>query len=220
MPVPSTVPVIEDAEGAARVRACCLPHAEGSLVGHFGTYPPHASEQLAQVLTALLARRESCAALLLGRGGEALRERILREHPHLAGRLHAKGLLPRREISTHLAACDLVLLPFPDGVSTRRTSAMAALAHGLAVVTTRGRLTEPLWDESRAVELVEAGDARAMCGAAERLLADEDERARLSAAARVLYGERFDLARTISALRRGVEDEQSAREVLAAEAKA
>jgi glycosyltransferase involved in cell wall biosynthesis len=220
LPVPSTVPVESDPSDVAQIRARYVSRDGGSLVGHFGTYPSYVAEHLARLLPMLLARRESCAALLLGRGGAALRERILREHPTLATRLHAPGVLPARSLSSHLAACDILALPFPDGVSTRRTSAMAALAHGLAVVTTEGRLSEPLWAESRAVELVAAGDLDAMCEAIERLLADDAERVRLSASARALYLDRFDIARIISTLRRGVEEKHVTPDVIAAEVKA
>jgi glycosyltransferase involved in cell wall biosynthesis len=220
LPVPSTLKAEPDASEVARVRALCVPRGGGSLVGHFGTYPAPVAEHLARTLPALLGRRESCAALLLGRGGADLRERILGEHASLAARLHAPGVLPARALSSHLAACDLVALPFPDGVSTRRTSAMAALAHGVAVVTTVGRLSEPLWAESGAVELVAAGDPLATCAAVERLLADDTERARLAAAGRALYRERFDVARTISALRRGDGETQAAPDSLPAEAEA
>jgi glycosyltransferase involved in cell wall biosynthesis len=210
-PVPSTVPVEADASEVERLRALYVPKggARGekgrALIGHFGTYPAQVAEHLAAFLPALLKRRESCAALLLGRGGRELRERIARQHPPLAARLHAPGVLDAPALSSHLAACDVMALPFPDGVSTRRTSAMAALAHGLALVTTRGRLSEPLWAESGAVELVAAGDPGATLAAVERLLGDEAARARLASAARSLYRERFDLAHTISALRRDAE---------------
>jgi glycosyltransferase involved in cell wall biosynthesis len=221
LPVPSTVKVEPDASEVERVRALCVPQVEGgSLVAHFGTYPAPVAEHLVSLLPVLLGRRESCAALLLGRGGEHVRERIVREHPALAARLHAPGILHARSLSSHLAACDLLMLPFPDGVSTRRTSAMAALAHGLAVVTTVGRLSEPLWAECGAVELVAAGDPRATCAAVERLLADEDARARLGDAGRALYRERFDLARTISALRRDVAETRTPADAVTAEAEA
>lgn len=204
-PVPSAVPVVTDPSNVTRLRSLYVPQG-GALVGHFGTYPAQVAEHLSTFLPALLKRREPCAALLLGRGGRELRERLAREHPALAARLHAPGVLDARALSSHLAACDVLALPFPDGVSTRRTSAMAALAHGLALVTTRGRLSEPLWAECGAVELVAAGDPEATLAAVERLLDDKVARARLASAARSLYRERFVLARTISALRRDAED--------------
>ena len=47
-----------------------------------------------------------------------------------------------------------MLQPYPDGVSSRRTTVTSLLAHGCAVVTTRGPLTEGLWQESGAVDVV------------------------------------------------------------------
>jgi glycosyltransferase involved in cell wall biosynthesis len=200
LPVPSTVPVVEDAAGVAAIRLRYGP-AGGFLVGHLGTYGPPTAELLAVVLPLILRCRKKSAVLLLGRGGERVRDELLGRHADLAGRLHATGLLPAADLSRHLSACDLMLQPFPDGVSSRRTSVMAALAHGLPVATTTGPLTEPLWAESGAVSLTPSGDIPALAKAAERLLADEAERQRLSAAARVLYQGRFEVSHTIRALR-------------------
>jgi glycosyltransferase involved in cell wall biosynthesis len=44
-------------------------------------------------------------------------------------------------VSKHLSAAAIALLPYPDGISDRRTTALAALAHGLQVVSTRGSAT-------------------------------------------------------------------------------
>lgn len=200
LPVPSTIPVVADPSRTAEVRSQCVSPRDGLLVGHFGTYTQHIAEQLGRVLPALLSSHADATALLLGRGSEEARDRVLREHPSLAGRIHATGLLAAGELSAHLAACDILLQPFTDGVSSRRTSAMAGLAHGLAVATTSGRLTETLWAESGAVALAPAGDDAALIEVAARLLASDAERARLGAAARTLYRERFDVSRTIAAL--------------------
>ena len=100
-------------------------------------------------------------------------------------------------------ACDLMLQPYADGVSTRRTSLMAALAHRSAVVTTDGVLTEPLWRQSGAVALVDSGDLAAMRATLTHLMDDPARRARMGAAAGALYAERFDVAHTIAALREG-----------------
>jgi glycosyltransferase involved in cell wall biosynthesis len=78
---------------------------------------------------------------------------------------------------------------------------MVGLSHGLPVVTTKGRLTEALWQESGAVALAPVEDVEALVETAEHLLLDIVVRRRLSAAGRALYDERFAMQRTIAALR-------------------
>ena len=77
---------------------------------------------------------------------------------------------------------------------------MAGVAHGRAIVTNDGWNTEPDWAASGGVAMAPLGDLDAFAGAAGRLLADPDERARVGAAARSLYDRRFALERTIEAL--------------------
>jgi hypothetical protein len=218
LPVPSTTPAVADSEEAAATRSLYAP-AGVPLVCHFGTYGGQVARALARLLPRLLSDEDAgCAVLLLGRGGGAMREELLRARPDFASRIHAAGTLPPEELSRRLAACDLLLQPYPDGVSTRRTSAMAGLAHGLPVVTTKGVLTEPLWEESGAVALAPAGDDEALLGEVRKLLASPEERARLSAAAHSLYRERFDVSHTIAALRGAEEDHAGAAAALGAEA--
>jgi len=141
------------------------------------------------------------AALLLGRGSKALRGELIDRHPDLARRVHATGALDAAGISLHLSACDVMIQPYPDGVSSRRTSLMVGLSHGLPIVTTLGRLTESFWAGSGAVALAPVGDAVAMLEATERLLANPVEGGRMGSAAKALYRERFDVKHTITALR-------------------
>lgn len=222
LPVPSTTPVTASADEAAATRA--LYAAEGSaLVGHFGTHGGLVADALKRVLPRLLSETEAtgaCVVLLIGQGGEELRAELLRAHPRLAGRVHATGTLAAESLSRHLAACDLLLQPYPDGVSTRRTSVMAGLAHGRAVVTTEGRLTESIWEETGAVALAHAGDDEALLDEVRRVLASEETRARLGEAGRQLYRERFDLAHTIAALRRESVESAAAADALGAGAEA
>ena len=149
-----------------------------------------------------------------------MREELLRARADLAGRVHASGTLTPESLSCRLAACDLLLQPYPDGVSARRTSSMAGLAHGLPVVTTSGALTEGLWKESNAVALAPVGDDEALLDEVRKLLASPEERSRLSAAALKLYRERFDLSHTIAALRGAADDPTKSTRALGAEAEA
>ncbi|HEX6183920.1 MAG TPA: glycosyltransferase family 4 protein [Pyrinomonadaceae bacterium] len=220
LPVPSTTPVTASAEEASTTRALYAP-AGVALVGHFGTYGELIAGTLRELLPRLLSAEETgCAVLLIGQGSEAMREELLRARPELSGRIHAAGTLAPEALSRHLAACDLLVQPYPDGVSARRTSAMAGLAHGLAVVTTKGVLTESLWEESGAVALAPAGDVGALLDEVRRLLASPESRAPLGDAARKLYRERFDLSHTVASLRRAADERAEAAHAVGAGAEA
>jgi glycosyltransferase involved in cell wall biosynthesis len=198
VPVPSCIPVIDDPDGVAAIRARSAPAGE-VLVGHFGTYGATASEVLERSLVPLMRGRADRVALLLGRGGRAFAEGLARRHPELAARVLATGGLPAEDVSRHLQACDLLIQPYVDGVSTRRTSVMAALAHGLPVVTNSGHNTEPLWSDEEGAA-VAADHAGALVAEAEALLADAGARASLGAAGADLYRRRFAPEKTIEAL--------------------
>jgi glycosyltransferase involved in cell wall biosynthesis len=115
--------------------------------------------------------------------------------------IYATGELSTEKISSHIAACDLLIQPFPDGVSTRRTTVMAALSHGKPVITTHGVLTEAFWKESGAIALAPAEDVTAFTGLLRQLQNDASKRSSLGRAAKSLYIERFDPPFTIAALR-------------------
>jgi len=198
LPVPSSVPVAADACEIARVRAR---YAWGTpLVGHFGTYGRSIGALLEPAIRAVAARTRA-QLLLLGRRSDAVARDLESRYPDLRGRVAGAGALSLAELSHHIAACDVMLQPYPDGISARRTSAMAALAHGRPIVATSGWLTERLWEDSGAVELVPVDAPDAMAAATARLLDDEPARCARSERARALYADRFDVAHTIRALR-------------------
>ncbi len=200
LPVFSNVPKIDDPDGVRCVRRRFVA-GEGLLAGHFGTYAKNIGEILAVSIGALLAMREEVSMLLIGSGSDEFRDRLLAASPHLRLRVHATGHLGAEDVSRAVAACDVMLQPYPDGVDSRRTSALVGLSHGIPTVTTRGRRTEALWQESGAAALVAEDAGCALAQAVAKLLDDAVERTRLGAAGASLYRERFDLSRTISALR-------------------
>jgi glycosyltransferase involved in cell wall biosynthesis len=61
----------------------------------------------------------------------------------LTGRVFWTGYTPQPEVSANLLASDICVLPYRDGASFRRGSFMAALAHGLPIVSTRPRVDVP-----------------------------------------------------------------------------
>jgi glycosyltransferase involved in cell wall biosynthesis len=141
--------------------------------------------------------------VLMGRDSEQFLNELVGRFPGLSDHVRATGAVPPDELSVVLQACDLVVQPYPDGASSRRGTLMAALAHGVAVVTTEGRLSESVWRETGAVRLVGPEDSAALSHAAIALCGDAEARATLSRAGRALYAERFDLSHTIHALMAG-----------------
>ena len=116
-------------------------------------------------------------------------------------RIRAAGDLSAASLSCHLQACDLLIQPYPDGASTRRTTLMAALSHGIPVVTTIGHLSERFWQDSSAIAAVPSGDVAAMAAVVGELVRQPERRRRLGATGRSAYDERFSLPRVIDALR-------------------
>jgi glycosyltransferase involved in cell wall biosynthesis len=200
LPVPSNIPISDDLQHISFLRA----HygAPGRiLLGHFGTYDALRGEMLRVILAELLSRDSRLSTILMGRGSEVMRQKLLDEYPGLKPMLYATGHLEPPHLSRHISACDLMIQPYPDGVSTRRTSLMAALSHGRPVVTTRGRLTESLWKESGAVALAAATEVDAIVQLTREIIANKDERERLGVSAKALYSKVFDISLTVAALR-------------------
>lgn len=54
----------------------------------------------------------------------------------LSDRVHWTGYITADEVSANFCAADIVVLPYRDGVSFRRGSLMAAIAHGRPVIST------------------------------------------------------------------------------------
>lgn len=199
-PIPSNIPVADDPAATREVRQR---YAAGNsvLVGHFGTYSRPIVSLLEPVLMSMSENSSSPVVLLMGRGSGEFRKRLIAGRPGLAEKIHETGELVAEAASSHLAACDILIQPYPDGASSRRGSLLAGLCHGKAIVTTIGRLTEPFWESSGAVALAEAGNTEAFLEAFRRLRTDASRRRRMGEEARKLYKERFDLGHTIEAFR-------------------
>jgi glycosyltransferase involved in cell wall biosynthesis len=199
LPVPSNIPVLDDPVAVAEVRRRVAGESP-AVVGHFGTYSGRIEELLADAFPRVLEACPGAVGLLIGPGGEAFAGRAVEAHPGLRGRLVATGALSLAAVSHHLRACDLLVQPYPDGVTSRRTTVMAALEHGVPVVTTRGAMTEPVWHESQGVATAPEGDAEALACLAAGLLADPARRARLGELGRQTYLRHFALERVVETL--------------------
>ena len=184
LPVPGTIPVVRSMSAIADVRRRALGPAS-RLVGYFGAGGAYAEAALQAAMRALTAERQDIAFICIGRGSEEVAARVE------AARVTATGAIDLTSLSHHLSACDVMLQPYVDGVSGRRTTTISALEHGIPVATTFGALSEPFWKDTRAVAVVPAEAPHLLAGAAEQLLAD-DRHAEAQSAAVALYLARFE----------------------------
>jgi glycosyltransferase involved in cell wall biosynthesis len=208
LPIPSNIPESVTPGGAARVRASRGLRPDEVILGSFGTYAPHIAEPLADALVSLLSHDPSRVALLMGRGSVEFVERAL--GPRLAAvsggseaaaRAIATDELSPDDLAAHIAACDAVIQPYVDGVTTRRTTAMAGLALGIPVITNDGPLTESIWRDEIGVVL--ARSTAEIAHQAESWLVDRPRLRDLGAKGRALYQREFALDCTVRTLREG-----------------
>ncbi len=201
LPVPGTIPPVRDRTAVATVRHRLL-KGRSRLVGYFGEGGRYAFDAIRTTATEL-AQRDT-ALVCIGRGSDAMSEELQAAVDRMPTAVTGTGPLDRDQVSLHLQACDALVQPYPDGVSGRRTTTVSALQHGVPVATTIGWLSEEFWKHTDAVEGVPAHEPTALASAVLRLLEPgRNQAARCGALA--LYRERFDPARTMSALLAGVD---------------
>ena len=106
----------------------------------------------------------------------------------LGRRVHWTGFLSPERVSAHLGATDLMVMPYRDGVSLRRGTLMAVLAHGRPLVTTEPAAPAPELRHGENVWLVPPDDPVALAEAVVALAGDAARRGRLGRGARELAG--------------------------------
>lgn len=102
------------------------------------------------------------------------------------------GWLTRESLAEMVSAADLFLAPFKDGASTRRTSVMAALQHGVPVVSTDGPHTDRVFTKpGSGVVLAPVGRSSDFAEIVAKLAGGECWRIELGSAARRCYERDF-----------------------------
>jgi glycosyltransferase involved in cell wall biosynthesis len=203
LPIPSNVPASVSNVTRESARSHFRPWPSGTkVVGHFGSCGSLMVPLLRVAVGSVLNAEPDRIALIVGRGSEAF-VRGLEADSRWRGRVTATGELELSEIAERLLACDVLIQPYPDGVSTRRTTVMAGLALGVPVVTNEGHLSEPWWRGCGAVELTRTGES--FGDAVNAVLADPSRASSLGERGRRLYTRCFSLERTVKTLRGDVD---------------
>lgn len=121
-----------------------------------------------------------------------LRNRI--DRAGLAGRVHWTGFLSSVRVSSFLAAADMMVMPYRDGVSLRRGTLMAVLAHGRPLITTTPPEPAAEFRHGENMWLVPPDNPAGLADSVRLLAADPALAARLGLAARALAHEyRWDI---------------------------
>jgi glycosyltransferase involved in cell wall biosynthesis len=202
LPVPSNISTHAEPGEVRRLNAMFRDAADGTVVGHFGSYRMRESVSfLEAVIPALAWGSPTRRFLLLGRGSDTFAATLIAKVPELAGRLFGTGDLAPQDLANCLSVCDVLLQPYEDGVTTRRGSLIAGLALGIPAVTNAGVLSEDIWPSSGAVLLAPPGDTAAMMELAEKILSNPTLRGEMAVRARYLYRCYFDVEHTIRHLR-------------------
>ena len=188
LPIPSNVPVTVEPAALEQARASL---GSAPWVSHFGTYSPLILSDLGPAIREIARQKTDVRFLLLGRGARDFAGTLA-----LGDRLAAWENLPASEIAVLLKASAVALQPFPDGISARRTSAMAPLALGVPVVSTDGFLSDPVWREG-SVALAPVGRPAELSRLCVALLSDSARGRALGERGARLYRERFSLERTL-----------------------
>lgn len=96
------------------------------------------------------------------------------------------GYTPPDQVSANFLAADICVLPYRDGVSYRRGTLMAAIAHGMPIISTWPRVPIPTLADGENILLVASDDAFATADAVERLMSNPELRTRLALGAQGL----------------------------------
>jgi glycosyltransferase involved in cell wall biosynthesis len=186
LPVGSNLPDMRHCRDSERDRLEI--DRDALVIAAFGT--DHPSRRIDEVVAAANTAADlGSRVVVLNLGAGAPPIRGVRE----SVRLVEPGWLEALDVARHLAAADLFVAPFVDGVSTRRTTLMAALQHGVAVLGTDGRLTDNVLRRATdALTLVPVEDRKRLEDAVRWLAGDADERRARGAAGRELYERSFD----------------------------
>lgn len=196
LPVPSPIDRVETPDRVQARRQALA--GSDPVIGYFGAASPLIIDIVEDVIAAIATERPDVRFVLLGRGTEALAQRLEARMPSLSRAIVARGEYPGDEIAALIQCCDVFVQPYPDGASRRRTTLMALLKLGCAVVASRGVRTEDGWQD--VVCLTGDRDPASMSAAAVRLLDQAEARHQLSRNARRAYTEHYSAERAVATL--------------------
>jgi glycosyltransferase involved in cell wall biosynthesis len=187
IPVGSNIPLaVLDPGKRELVRKRLGAQSDAMLVASFGSAGPDRDAGLLFEAVARLPGEFRVQLVWIGKAGP-LRAKL---HDATVKPIWT-GPLSHSDLSRTLGACDILALPYIDGVSAKRGTVAAGLQHGLPIVATSGPGSDSFFEHKINIMLAPVNDRSAFADALRQVLASQELRERLSVAARTLYESHF-----------------------------
>jgi glycosyltransferase involved in cell wall biosynthesis len=189
IPIGSNIPVTTESRDTVRTRVGrdLEVARDALLLAHFGfVYPGKGIETVLGAARRLRARGLLFTLLMIGGAGpgaEAYYATLRSGSRDLGRHVRWFGHTAPADVAALLAASDIYIAAYDDGISARRGTLLAGLSHGLPTVGTRPVLPDPRFRDGEHVVLVPPRDETALADALIRVVASPVLRAALSAAA-------------------------------------
>jgi len=150
------IPIGTNIEGGPAVAGA---RRDGSVVFFGQLSPGKGVEEYLATARLLRLRKPDLKVVLMGRVMEP-KSRFARQVRQACAETGIELLesLPAALVAERLGAASVAVLPFPDGISDKRGSALACLANGLTVVTVHSDKT-PAWLRETTYSMRKPGDA-------------------------------------------------------------
>ncbi|MGD2269333.1 MAG: glycosyltransferase family 4 protein [Desulfobacterales bacterium] len=186
IPIGPNIAPQADKKAYAEISKKHLPDINGPLLVHFGMpYPGKGVKALLKATQVLKNEYRLDIHLVVIGGGVSESSTYVQKRKNMAAALGLDdrviwtGRLAAEAVSALICRGDVVVLPFESGVSDRRGSLMAALAHQKAVVTFRPSIPMPFFKNGVNMVWPDREDAEALAAAICAVLQDKDLRRRL-----------------------------------------
>ncbi len=199
LPTFSNIPNHPSETEVAKIRGWATGNGRRRIIGHFSSFDHGVTRELLAILDELLSDERPLTILLFGRGSTAFRDEFLRRVPHAIDRVQAVETPSADRVSELLCACDLMLQPYPEGVTARRSTIMACLANGVPTVTTTGIFTESIWQDEHICPLAPAGKAAEFVALVRSILND-DRLSAIGTRGQTAYHRFFSLSQAVRTL--------------------
>lgn len=197
IPIGSNIAIIDISpdEAKEKVETELRIREKDIILSHFGLYyPGKGVETILEALRVLKDEYDNFYMLMLGGiwpGKESYYQSLidLSKKFGLASSITWVGYCDEEKVSLYLTATDIFLIPYDHGVSIRRGSLMAGLAHKLPIVSTLSSVPTKYFKNNKNILLVPSKNPLALKRAILDLINDTEKRKLLSRGTNLLNEE-------------------------------